>query len=71
MKFHDVFLNLGPFGGICSAFQKDPNCSLVGVGNRLCLLWMKNLVKLVIRNTEIRAKVATAIKGKGNNFRNL
>jgi len=24
-EIHDVFLNLGPFGGICSAFQKNPN----------------------------------------------
>ena len=24
-EIHDTFLDLGPFGGICSAFQKDPN----------------------------------------------
>lgn len=28
-EIHDTFLNLGPFGGICSAFQKDPNAAWI------------------------------------------
>ena len=65
-EIHDVFLNLGPFGGICSALQKDPNSAwfvlatdVPFVNNEIIQLLLKH------RNT---SKVATAIKGKGKDF---
>lgn len=65
-EIHDTFLNLGPFGGICSAFQKDPNSAWFAVAIDLPFI-NESLIKLLLdkRNT---AKVATAVKGKGKQF---
>ena len=62
----DTFYNLGPFGGICSAFQKDPNAAWFVLATDVPFV-TKELLKLILekRNT---SKVATAIKGKGKEF---
>ena len=65
-EIHDVFLNLGPFGGICSAFQKDPNSAWMVLATDLPFV-DENLVKLLLEKRN-PAKVATAIKGKGKQF---
>ncbi|MCH3881095.1 MULTISPECIES: NTP transferase domain-containing protein [Tenacibaculum] len=65
-EIHDTFLNLGPFGGICSAFQKDPNSAWIVLATDLPFV-DKNLIRQLLekRNT---SKAATAIKGKDKNF---
>lgn len=65
-EIHDTFLNLGPFGGICSAFQKDPNSAWLVLATDVPFV-NKELLQLLLqkRNT---SKVATAIKGKGKDF---
>lgn len=65
-EIHDTFLNLGPFGGICSAFQKDPNSAWMVLATDLPFV-DKNLVKLLLEKRN-SSKVATAIKGKGKQF---
>ena len=65
-EIHDVFLNLGPFGGICSAFQKDPNSAWMVLATDLPFV-DENLVKLLLEKRN-PSKVATAIKGKGKQF---
>jgi len=65
-EIHDVFLNLGPFGGICSAFQKDPNSAWIVLATDLPFL-DKNLIKLLLEKRN-PAKVATAVIGKGKQF---
>ena len=65
-EIHDTFLNLGPFGGICSAFQKDPNSAWMVLATDLPYV-DKNLVKLLLEKRN-SSKVATAIKGKGKQF---
>lgn len=65
-EIHDTFLNLGPFGGICSAFQKDPNSAWMVLATDLPFV-DKNLVRLLLEKRN-SSKVATAIKGKGKQF---
>ena len=65
-EIHDSFLNLGPFGGICSAFQKDPNSAWLVLATDLPFV-DKNLVKLLLEKRN-PAKVATAVIGKGKQF---
>ena len=65
-EIYDTFLNLGPFGGICSAFQKDPNSAWMVLATDLPFL-DEHLVKLLLEKRN-PAKVATAIKGKGKQF---
>ena len=65
-EIHDVFLNLGPFGGICSAFQKDPNSGWMVLATDLPFV-NENLIKLLVEKRN-PAKVATAIKGNGKQF---
>ncbi len=62
----DTFLNLGPFGGICSAFQKDPNSAWMVLATDLPFV-NDDLVSLLAKKRN-PAKVATAIKGKGKQF---
>lgn len=63
---HDVFLNLGPFGGICSAFQKDPNAAWFVLATDLPFV-NTALIDLVLEHRN-PSKVATAIKGKNKDF---
>ncbi len=65
-EIHDTFLNLGPFGGICSAFQKDPNSAWLVLATDLPFV-NNELIKLLLEKRN-PAKVATAIKGKGKEF---
>jgi molybdopterin-guanine dinucleotide biosynthesis protein A len=65
-EIHDKFLNLGPFGGICSAFQKDPNAAWFVLATDVPFV-NDEIIKLVLQKRN-PSKVATAIKGKGKEF---
>ncbi|NVJ89954.1 MAG: NTP transferase domain-containing protein [Flavobacteriaceae bacterium] len=65
-EISDKFLNLGPFGGICSAFQEDPNSAWFVLATDVPFVNDK-LVKLLLKKRNI-SKVATAIKGKNKPF---
>ena len=65
-EIHDKFLNLGPFGGICSAFQKDPNAAWFVFATDIPFI-TDSIIKLVLKHRKPN-KVATAIKGKGKEF---
>lgn len=65
-EIHDTFLNLGPFGGICSAFQQDPNSAWFVLATDVPFV-DNNLVKELLSKRN-PSKVATAIKGKGKEF---
>lgn len=65
-KIPDVFLNLGPFGGICSAFQKDPNSAWFVLATDVPFL-NTEIIKLVLKHRN-PSKVATAIKGENKDF---
>ncbi len=62
----DAFFNLGPFGGICSAFQKDPNSAWFVLATDLPFV-NQELVELLLEKRN-PSKVATAVKGKGKQF---
>jgi molybdopterin-guanine dinucleotide biosynthesis protein A len=62
----DMFENLGPFGGICSAFQKDPNSAWFVLATDLPFV-DKRLVKLLLKKRN-PTKVATTVKGKRKQF---
>ncbi len=62
----DVFLGLGPFGAICSAFQKDPNKAWLVIATDLPFVDEK-IIELLLNNRN-PSKIATAIKGKGKEF---
>ena len=65
-EISDKFINLGPFGGICSAFQKDPNSAWLVLATDLPFVDDKVIQQLLkYRNP---SKVATAIKGKSKQF---
>ena len=65
-EIHDTFLNLGPFGGICSAFQKDPNSAILVLATDLPFV-DKNLIRQLLQKRN-PSKIATAIKGKNKEF---
>lgn len=62
----DSFLNLGPFGGICSAFQKNPNSAWLVLATDVPFV-NKELIQLLLSKRN-PSKVATAIKGKNKEF---
>lgn len=62
----DTFLNLGPFGGICSAFQKDPNSAWLVLATDVPFV-NDEIIQLLLEKRN-SSKVATAIKGKGKEF---
>lgn len=62
----DAFYNLGPFGGICSAFQKDPNIAWFVLATDLPFI-NKEIISLLLEKRN-PSKVATAIKGKSATF---
>jgi molybdopterin-guanine dinucleotide biosynthesis protein A len=62
----DKFLNLGPFGGICSAFQKDPNSAWFVLATDVPFV-NNEIIQLVLKHRN-PSKVATAIKGKTKDF---
>ena len=65
-EISDKFYNLGPFGGICSAFQKDPNSAWFVLATDVPYV-DKNLIRRLLEKRN-PAKVATAIKGKNKEF---
>lgn len=65
-EIHDTFLNLGAFGGICSAFQKDPNSALLVLATDVPFV-NPSLIKHLLEKRN-PSKVATAIKGKNKEF---
>ena len=65
-EISDKFYNLGPFGGICSAFQKDPNSAWFVLATDLP--FVNNKVIEFLLNHRNPSKVATAIKGKTKQF---
>lgn len=65
-QIHDTFLNLGPFGGICSAFQSNPNTAWFVLATDLPFV-NQALIELVLSKRN-PAKVATAVKGNSKEF---
>ncbi|WP_233899934.1 NTP transferase domain-containing protein [Tenacibaculum piscium] len=65
-EIQDTFLNLGPFSGICSAFQKDPNSAWLVLATDVPFV-DKSLIKLLLEKRN-PSKIATAIKGKNSEF---
>ena len=65
-KIHDVIPNLGPFGGIYSAFQQDANSAWLVLATDLPFV-NKELIELLLekRNPE---KIATVVQGKNKEF---
>jgi molybdopterin-guanine dinucleotide biosynthesis protein A len=62
----DAFLNLGPFGAICSAFQKDPNAAWFVLATDVPFV-TDEIIKLLLQKRN-PSKLATAIKGVGKEF---
>lgn len=65
-EISDTFLNLGPFGGICSAFQQNPNVAWFVLATDVPFV-TDELIKLLLQKRN-PSKVATAIKGKNKEF---
>ena len=65
-EISDKFLNLGPFGGICSAFQKDPNAAWLVLATDVPFV-NNEVIQLLLKHRN-PSKIATAIKGKSNQF---
>lgn len=65
-EISDTFLNLGPFGGICSAFQKDPNSAWLVLATDVPFINDEIIQKILKHRNP--SKVATAIKGKNKEF---
>ncbi|PQJ77030.1 NTP transferase domain-containing protein [Polaribacter glomeratus] len=65
-EISDKFLNLGPFGGICSAFQKDPNAAWFVLATDVPFI-DDTIIQLVLKHRN-PSKVATAIKGENKEF---
>ena len=65
-EIHDAFLNLGPFGGICSAFQKNPNSAWLVLATDVPFV-NSDLIQLLLQKRD-PSKIATAIKGKNKDF---
>jgi molybdopterin-guanine dinucleotide biosynthesis protein A len=65
-EISDKFLNLGPFGGICSAFQRDPNAAWFVLATDVPFVNDK-IIQLLLKHRN-PSKVATAIKGRNKEF---
>lgn len=65
-EISDKFYNLGPFGGICSAFQNDPNSAWFVLATDLPFI-NQEVIQLLLEKRN-PSKVATAIKGKNKQF---
>lgn len=62
----DVFSDLGPMGGICSAFQKDPNSAWFVLATDLPFI-NQGLVELLLSKRN-PSKIATVVKGISKPF---
>lgn len=65
-RVEDEFLNLGPMGGILSAFKQNPNRALLVLANDLPYLKSEH-IELLISERDPN-KVATAFKGRSKDF---
>lgn len=65
-EIHDTFLNLGPFGGICSAFQKNPNSAWLVMATDIPFV-NNELIQLLLQKRN-PSKIATTVKGKNKEF---
>jgi molybdopterin-guanine dinucleotide biosynthesis protein A len=65
-EISDKFFNLGPFGGICSAFQKDPNTAWLVLATDVPFV-NEQIIQQLLKHRN-PSKVATAIKGKSKEF---
>ncbi len=65
-EISDTFLNLGPFGGICSAFQKEPNAAWFVLPTDVPFV-SKELVSLLLSKRN-PSKTATVVQGKDSEF---
>ena len=62
----DVMTNVGPLGGICSAFQQDPNSAWFVLATDLPFV-NDDLVKLLLEKRN-PAKMATSVQGRKKGF---
>lgn len=62
----DKFLGLGPFGAICSAFQKNPDVAWLVIATDLPFV-TNEVIELLLKHRN-PAKAATALKGKNKEF---
>ncbi len=62
----DTFINLGPFGAICSAFQKNPNVAWLVLATDLPFV-DKKIINLLLEKRN-PSKIATAIQGENKDF---
>ena len=62
----DVFLGLGPFGAICSAFQQNPNTAWLVIATDLPFVDEKIIQQLLQKRNP--SKIATAIQGSSKQF---
>jgi len=62
----DKFIDLGPFGAICSAFQEDPNKAWLVLATDLPFV-NNELIQLLLQHRNPK-KIAIAIKGKSKEF---
>jgi molybdopterin-guanine dinucleotide biosynthesis protein A len=65
-EISDKFINLGPFGGICSAFQKNPNSAWFVLATDVPFVDAE-IIQFILKHRN-PSKVATAIKGKNKEF---
>ncbi len=65
-QIKDRFLDLGPFGAICSAFLHNPNKAYFVLATDLPFIDNK-LINLIIKNRDT-TKNATTVKGKSKQF---
>lgn len=65
-KIVDTFSGLGPFGAICSAFQKNPDVAWLVLATDLPFVDSALIEKLIHHRNP--SKAATAIKGKNKKF---
>ena len=62
----DKFKGLGPFGGICSAFQENPNTAWLVVATDVPFV-SEEIISLLLEKRN-HSKIATTFKGKSKEF---
>jgi len=65
-KITDKFIGLGPFGAICSAFQKNPDVAWLVIATDLPFV-TSDVIQLLLKHRN-PSKAATTIKGKDKQF---
>lgn len=62
----DKFKDLGPFGGICSAFQENPNTAWFVIATDVPFV-DEDVIQLLLKHRN-QSKIATTLKGKNKQF---